>query len=545
MRWVYVAGAFIVFFGAGVAVSSWTLVCRAGRCPSVGVLEAYTPRQTSKLYAADGRFIAELGLERRTLITLDRDPARGPRRLRRHRGQALLLAPRHRLHPRVRRRAAQPAARRLRAGLLDDHDAAGAQRLSRADLAREDAGAQAQGSQGRAGDRAPVLQGPHPRAVPEPDLPRQRRVRRGDGVAALLRQVGPRSQPRRGGHAGRAAQGPEPLQPASLSRSRRPAPQHDHRADAPGRAGRATPTPVLAKAYPLQLARPQPSRATSRRTSSNGCASSSTPGSASGCTSRDSRSTPRSTSTCSRPPNARSRRSCEPSRRGSTAPTSTRRSSSTWPAPRGAGARRRRTRRTCRARSWRWIRAPAPCAPWSAAATSTTRSSTAPPRRCASRDPPSSRSSTPPRSRPGMPPSYLVDDEPLAVPQIDGTDWTPQNFDLKFEGPMTMRRALLSVAQPGRHSHRHGARRAERDRRGAQVRHHDAHSALSVDPHRLRRRLPDRDDLRLLHLRHPRHARHAHRHPPRRERRRKGALAAGPAAEHDPARRSRRGSWWT
>ncbi len=70
MRWTYVAGAFVVFFGAGVAVSSWTLVCSAGRCPSVGVLEAYTPRQTSKVYAADGRFITELGMERRTLIAL-------------------------------------------------------------------------------------------------------------------------------------------------------------------------------------------------------------------------------------------------------------------------------------------------------------------------------------------------------------------------------------------------------------------------------------------------------------------------------------------
>ena len=29
------------------------------------------PDQTSKLYAADGRFIAELGLERRTLVPLD------------------------------------------------------------------------------------------------------------------------------------------------------------------------------------------------------------------------------------------------------------------------------------------------------------------------------------------------------------------------------------------------------------------------------------------------------------------------------------------
>ncbi|MDE3126958.1 MAG: PBP1A family penicillin-binding protein, partial [Gemmatimonadota bacterium] len=70
VRRTLIAGLFAAAFGAGVAVSSWTLVCAAGRCPSVDVLEAYTPRQTSKVYAADGRFITELGFERRTLVKL-------------------------------------------------------------------------------------------------------------------------------------------------------------------------------------------------------------------------------------------------------------------------------------------------------------------------------------------------------------------------------------------------------------------------------------------------------------------------------------------
>jgi penicillin-binding protein 1A len=50
------------------------MVCRSGRCPSIDVLEEYQPRQTSKLYAADGRFIAELGLERRTIVELKQIP---------------------------------------------------------------------------------------------------------------------------------------------------------------------------------------------------------------------------------------------------------------------------------------------------------------------------------------------------------------------------------------------------------------------------------------------------------------------------------------
>ncbi|MDE3126863.1 MAG: PBP1A family penicillin-binding protein [Gemmatimonadota bacterium] len=70
VRRILIAGVFAAAFGAGVAVSSWTLVCGAGRCPGVDVLEAYTPRQTSKVYAADGRFITELGFERRTLVKL-------------------------------------------------------------------------------------------------------------------------------------------------------------------------------------------------------------------------------------------------------------------------------------------------------------------------------------------------------------------------------------------------------------------------------------------------------------------------------------------
>jgi penicillin-binding protein 1A len=57
-------------FGAGFAYASWAMVCRAGRCPTADALQDYEPRQTSKLYAADGRYITELGLERRTLVKI-------------------------------------------------------------------------------------------------------------------------------------------------------------------------------------------------------------------------------------------------------------------------------------------------------------------------------------------------------------------------------------------------------------------------------------------------------------------------------------------
>ena len=61
---------FVASFAAGLGFASWAMVCRAGRCPPAQALQDYEPRQTSKLLAVDGRFIAELGLERRTLVKI-------------------------------------------------------------------------------------------------------------------------------------------------------------------------------------------------------------------------------------------------------------------------------------------------------------------------------------------------------------------------------------------------------------------------------------------------------------------------------------------
>ncbi|HEU4641684.1 MAG TPA: PBP1A family penicillin-binding protein [Gemmatimonadaceae bacterium] len=73
-RALLLAATFGIAFGGGIAYAAWTLVCRGGACPDPRQLEAFTPRQTSKLYAADGRFITEIGLERRTLVKLDGIP---------------------------------------------------------------------------------------------------------------------------------------------------------------------------------------------------------------------------------------------------------------------------------------------------------------------------------------------------------------------------------------------------------------------------------------------------------------------------------------
>jgi len=60
----------IIGFVGGAAYGSWTRVCAGNMCPSIAVLDDYRPQQTSKIYAADGRLITELGLERRTLVRL-------------------------------------------------------------------------------------------------------------------------------------------------------------------------------------------------------------------------------------------------------------------------------------------------------------------------------------------------------------------------------------------------------------------------------------------------------------------------------------------
>ncbi|HEU4563920.1 MAG TPA: hypothetical protein VFS05_04690, partial [Gemmatimonadaceae bacterium] len=67
-RTLLLVAIFGAAFAAGIAYASWSLVCRSGQCPSIDVLEDFTPHQTSKMYAADGRFVAEIGQERRTLV---------------------------------------------------------------------------------------------------------------------------------------------------------------------------------------------------------------------------------------------------------------------------------------------------------------------------------------------------------------------------------------------------------------------------------------------------------------------------------------------
>jgi penicillin-binding protein 1A len=69
-----IAAAIVLVLGALAAGGTWMYVCHDTTCPSIAGLEKYQPRQTSRLYAADGRLIAAIGTERRTLAKLDQIP---------------------------------------------------------------------------------------------------------------------------------------------------------------------------------------------------------------------------------------------------------------------------------------------------------------------------------------------------------------------------------------------------------------------------------------------------------------------------------------
>src|SRR2546427_8641842 len=71
------AAVLVAAYATGLAYGSWTRVCAAERCPSISrLIGGPGPQQASKVYAADGRPITQLGPGRRTLLALDEVPLR-------------------------------------------------------------------------------------------------------------------------------------------------------------------------------------------------------------------------------------------------------------------------------------------------------------------------------------------------------------------------------------------------------------------------------------------------------------------------------------
>src|SRR6476469_5124128 len=69
-RVVLVSFLAVLAFGLAVLTALWTRACAGNSCPSIAELGGYDPNQASKVYAADGRLITDLGLERRTVVPL-------------------------------------------------------------------------------------------------------------------------------------------------------------------------------------------------------------------------------------------------------------------------------------------------------------------------------------------------------------------------------------------------------------------------------------------------------------------------------------------
>jgi penicillin-binding protein 1A len=69
-RRVLLAFLIVFTFTTAVLAAAWTLACAGNSCPSMEALKGYSADQASKVYAADGRLITDLGLERRSVVPL-------------------------------------------------------------------------------------------------------------------------------------------------------------------------------------------------------------------------------------------------------------------------------------------------------------------------------------------------------------------------------------------------------------------------------------------------------------------------------------------
>ncbi len=73
---VWLALAFVAAGAAGLALGSWRNLC--ADCPSIAQIATFEYQQTSKLLSHDGRQLAELGIEKRTPVSLSALPEHVP-----------------------------------------------------------------------------------------------------------------------------------------------------------------------------------------------------------------------------------------------------------------------------------------------------------------------------------------------------------------------------------------------------------------------------------------------------------------------------------
>ena len=212
----------LLFLGVVGAIAAWLVYEHFSQdLPDYYQLASYDPPVVSRIYAGDGRLLAEYATENRVFVPIAVDAEARHQRVPGGGGQDL-LHPSGRRSARRRQRGVdqrQEPRRQSPAGRRLDHHAAGDQELPAVE--RGLLQAQDPRDDPRGPDREGLHQGPHPRALSEPDLSRLRQLRRRDRGAQLFRQVAGRADHRRGGLSRRAAQGAEQLQHrATITRRR-------------------------------------------------------------------------------------------------------------------------------------------------------------------------------------------------------------------------------------------------------------------------------------------------------------------------------------
>ena len=228
--------------------------------PDYRHLADYQPPTVTRIHAADGRLMAEYAHEKRIFVPIEAIPKRLI--------QAFLSAEDKNFyrHPGVDPLGILRAVLTNLRHLSDDRRPVGASTITQQvakNFLLEQRGqpaAQDQGGDPRLPHRAGLQQGPDPRALPQPDLPRRRLLWGRGGGAELLRQVARRADDRRGGVPRRAAQGAVLVSSGAPARGRQGAPRLGDRPDARRRLHQRGRMPTLAAAEPLVDAAPRADR---------------------------------------------------------------------------------------------------------------------------------------------------------------------------------------------------------------------------------------------------------------------------------------------
>ena len=66
----------VAAFVGGVVWGTWVNICRD--CPSIAQIHAFEAKEATRVFAADGSLLAELAVERRTVVPLDSLPPHVP-----------------------------------------------------------------------------------------------------------------------------------------------------------------------------------------------------------------------------------------------------------------------------------------------------------------------------------------------------------------------------------------------------------------------------------------------------------------------------------